>query len=1115
MPSASQSLFEAQAKASAGDWAEVEGSAYADLKADVELNRGFNLGVGMKMGTEIDASVQKYVAAQLGAEASAAAELTVQAQVPMNLFDKMGIEAKMMAKAEAAAGVRLALGLSAGGFVKLVESDAMMQGLPTQLFRIFMDEVTVTGGLYAKVAVSAMAYANLVVAGTAIKTRDAYPGFQVMGEMGVGLAYGAGYRFFGNFSFANFDRCIGRSIDVAVDSSVQQIKQKIGKESPSNATVIDAFGLPAKIALRNAYDLGVFLSENKIKNDSAGAKQMAQKCLTVILEESQRYVIKKLQQYGLDSFNDYVSSQIQEMTSAQKQKIQEKQNDFEELFMQMPTESVASEYSKDHWISLVDKAVYLGAEIDKTKRDESWLYYASSLWSATQLLILTTQRMTQASASASFGKTVKEVTAELDGKLETQPPKAIRDFIKEQLGSKASSDSNLNKKDLVKFLTQEHILEPALEKYPELGIILDIFEQFQGKSSLDMLKSLIEGTTSAIPNSDDNPGSSLQKIRKKLSAFITSKIDRQLSTTIKNTLGATSDAYRFFSEVILASVRLTADVVFFEIACWKKTDVTADTIKETLSSVLMMLFGRTIVSATDVLLYKTQSQIKKLMNDTSKKIESLGLLSFFQKKYPSIAKSVLLGRLQLALKLGGEVLGPLSSKSRTRIRDALYEIMESVPKAKQKNFVENLKDSDFIPSKKHLIAVAKELGKEAVKRVSKFIAKWFVEYPKLFLTEYRDFIKAAIRKIKKWIAALKESLAKVKARVDVIAKQITNIAVKIKQLLKKAKDTMSSIFSAFSSSSNRSAIRKDFANYLTKIFEARLKKNAIYKKLPKELKVTTVGLMKKAIEAVIAKSLTQKIKNTFSLNVDKILQKIEDLGTKATNLGVKNAIFEELKEKLQRSFGKKNPNINIEFDIPILKKKKRISLGNFSLSLDYVFSVIKKLAEKISSFKSKVASVVKDCVSTAKQKREQLVKQVQKQALEKERTRLNDLIKQNEKMPTKIQITKPKNGFAYEKKIDVEINIPNITKEYLGTKKEPQRVFVMHNGKSTSLDSFSVQEATILGTTGLKLNKTELQSKFSKGLNSLAVSVVNANGKTKDESIGFIVSKATISHKNI
>jgi len=160
---ASKKILNAGADYAAGDWANVGAEANLDFKAQAQLLRGIDLGIGAEAGVRLEGGLHKYLSADVQGQANAAARVRAQIQVPLDLFSEAGLAIRLQAIAEAAVGVTLGIGLKAGDFIALAEQDPHMRGVPIELLKVFLHELEIQGGVMAKAAVSAMAYANLAM----------------------------------------------------------------------------------------------------------------------------------------------------------------------------------------------------------------------------------------------------------------------------------------------------------------------------------------------------------------------------------------------------------------------------------------------------------------------------------------------------------------------------------------------------------------------------------------------------------------------------------------------------------------------------------------------------------------------------------------------------------------------------------------------------------------------------------------------------------------------------------------------------------------------------------------------------------------------------------------
>jgi len=163
------------------DWAQAGGNAQASITASAQINRGVNLDLQIQALASIDASVGKFLGAEVSGQASAMAAITAQIQAPMNLFDEIGFAVRLQAIAELAAAVQVGLQLKVGDFLELAQNDPQPRDCPRSPAGIPVGS-DYRGGRLRQARLTAQAYAQLVVTGTAIAQprRNIKPGFNIV-----------------------------------------------------------------------------------------------------------------------------------------------------------------------------------------------------------------------------------------------------------------------------------------------------------------------------------------------------------------------------------------------------------------------------------------------------------------------------------------------------------------------------------------------------------------------------------------------------------------------------------------------------------------------------------------------------------------------------------------------------------------------------------------------------------------------------------------------------------------------------------------------------------------------------------------------------------------------
>jgi len=397
---ASRSLLNASADYQADDWGNFGGGASLDLKATAELRRGIDLELGAQALVGLDASVAKFLAVDIHGQANAAARVRAQIQVPLDLFREAGLAVRLQAVAEAAAGIELGIGLDIGDFLALAESDPRMQGVPLRLVKIFLDEAKIEGGVFAKAAAAAMAYANLAATGRLVDTADGKAGFTVSAEAGAGLKAGAGFRVFARFGLDDPSRMIRRTVDVLVDDTLQRIAERTADAAV--LTMVEELKAPAKMALRACFELGSQLARNGGAFNAADAPVIAQRCVQVVFEEGQRYVLGKIAEIAFTEFNSALRTMgfdANAWNSAEPERLA-----LARRLRDMAADPFEpNQPNRDYWSAVIDEAIALARKLGaRNQHTEPFVMPLAALWAAVQLLFVSVQRISSGGGRASL-----------------------------------------------------------------------------------------------------------------------------------------------------------------------------------------------------------------------------------------------------------------------------------------------------------------------------------------------------------------------------------------------------------------------------------------------------------------------------------------------------------------------------------------------------------------------------------------------------------------------------------------------------------------------------------------------------------------------------------------
>jgi hypothetical protein len=772
----SQPLLGAGANART-DLAAAQARAGIDLQAAGAFKRGLQVVLGISAFANAAGEFSKFVKAGIEGTAFAEAKAGVQLQLPLNLFRQFGFAARAEAVAQAAAGVEAGLGLSIGDFILLAKQNPELAGLPLELFILFLEEVSIDGVFELNVAATAKAHASLTVSGTVIEKKPEKAGFYFTVDAGVGLAVGVGAGLKAGAEFDNFRRYYGRAVDRAVDTAISEITGAMPSPEVALLSSGDSFGpwlgafAPiAKIALRAAYDLGLKIAQTDPGRSAGDMAALCDEAVKIFLEETQRFAFKKLLELGIASLKKSPGKAGKESAAIEAQ------------LSKMPAEPFQNNAeNRAYWKDLMTLSGELIAAANTSEAGASDPALASTLTEAAAIVYCAGELLTEAirvkintasvyvvAAGLGTVSTVRAETQLFAGKPGNQPPPVIRDLIRART---RHNSGELSYADLALFLTDDLILSPALDTFPELARFLSIFTGEFGVSEKGLLKIFLQNARSFDPanpaSPEADPHKTLTLIVRSMDSFISEKFEREmLPLILENVAG--EDLKRYAREVLFAAVVYMKDVGLRSLLNWEKRSFSNDVFTEALSGVMLLLIGRTLVVVADTLMTAAQENVQGSCAAIAEKMRSgdyddahvFGLP--IDPDFISLAAD--------CVEIGGEVLGPLPGDTRSRVRNLLYQVFEPVPPGSGQTFLENLADDFFIPSRDDLEQLTNELVKISSGRFALFVEKFVLKMGKYARHEIEESVRAAVNFAKEHelsaIDRLREGRASVLKRFD-------------------------------------------------------------------------------------------------------------------------------------------------------------------------------------------------------------------------------------------------------------------------------------------------------------------------------------------------------------
>ncbi len=1097
----SQPLFQAGGGA-ATDWGSVGGNALVDVPLSAQLKRGISIELGIEGLAQVDARLQKYLAAQITGQVQAQAKLLGQVQVPMNLFSEVGLAIRLQAIAEIAAAVQASIGLNIGDFIQLVEEELDFRGFQTRLFRIFMEEIDIGVGVYAKAAFTAQAYANLIISGSFIKdtARNINPGFTVLGGFGAGLKGGAGYRVFGTLGLRNTSRFVARTVDLLVDNSYDQVAERVPPEELLTHLLIDGARTPTKIAFRIAYEAGDYIAGNNVPQDTQGAQKLALRCIQVILEESQRYLLSKMIEAGLRTIESYLKDRIRSVSDGKWDQLFAQRRKLADKLYRMPADPFDTTRPQvlDYWHDLASECVNTAVAFsDVGQIDDDMKKGLALMWSAAQLFFVATKRLVRLEASISvIGLPPGTARTSFEGALSFQPVSLIGDTIRAELAAAGTAvpASGLTLDHLLLFVAHAGMVDYLRQACPEVDEYLDIFQGTMAASQQDIARLLLVSAGSILPDANGNfdDQATLQALVQGLKAFSAEKIESQLAPIIRSHMPNDTEILLAFDEVLVPSLRLMNNVCFDELVNWHTGRTSKEVLLEALSGVLMKTMGRTVVLTGDLLLFTVQREMRSVLLEVAAHVNDAGGPAEVIARNPAVKvdREEVVELLKLVLEIGADVLKPPPDAKRQQIRALLYQIIDPVPSQAPENLLSQLRDDLFVPNADVVISAAGELTKLAVQSFLEFVERLLSGLGELLLREFEELLEDMRKQVEDWINEIQQALEELRQQIVQLISEISRLIQEATALLAQAVDELLVGLAALGSPSSRQAMATTLADRWVAAATPLLFDNPVYKMLPADVKSDARRGLRNTIAGAINLPVLDPIFQAIAAVAEDSAGLIEDIRAIDPNADmsteIADLILDRIESHLLQLLGG-NPGFDVGFSVswsypeatyhepsanyPLGRvtttwktATQYVSLGHVSLPFSEFFGLVRNLLSQLTHFRNALVDMSANLYQSFLKEMQANALERTKDVLSAERDRHDALVRDNLARPRGIEISEPVAAGMYEFSVPIDVFLEHVPRSFLGLEAdEVPHVLMALNGVPLDLRDMRISESAPAG----------------------------------------------------
>jgi hypothetical protein len=1050
----SRNLLTAGANYNAGDWASVGAEASLDFQATANLNRGVDVALGIEAMARLDGAIRQYLAADVNGQASAAARVRAQVQMPLDLFDEAGIAVRLQAVAEAAAGVQLGIGLKIGDFLALAGTDPRLRGAPIELLKIFLDEFTIQGGVMAKAAAAAMAYANLVATGSFIKSGSRQPGFTIAAEAGVGLKAGAGFRVFARFGVDDPRRLVRRTIDVAVDETLAAVAANLPKELHP---LLAEAAVPMKTAMRSAFELGAALAENRGAFAAGDRGKLALRIVQVSLEEIQRFILERAVEFATQQVHIALRDlpfDNRAWTGAQAQR-----RALANRLRALPAEPFeATNANRDYWRDVVNDVANLAAALTgNTPPPRELRRPLAIVWTGVQLLMKSVERISVGQARVSaLGASPAAATTAFDGTL-PPAPSPVLDEVNATLNQ---SGTSVSQKDAIAYLlrvigNELHDISPAAA---------NLLPLVTGKANAPMseLLSTVFSNLGAFvpgPNGRPNAEASLAVVREGLRAYINGRLDTELKPHIDAATANAPEIRIYLDEVLVSTLRTVVDTVFDAVLDWQNGSSDKHrALREMCSSLLMRLFGRSLVVTGDVLLAHALGGIQSELRSLAASVNQPGGIVPVLAGVTRLDRALLADVVTETLEVCADTFGPMAPDRRARMRDLMYQMMDTMPPDANASTLDGLKAAGMVGNAEAAFELAQLLGEEISGNLIRFIEGLLTRVAAALLALLQDAIADIQDAVDAWMQEMEDMARELMARLADLIREIGELQQALDDAVDEVLEQASAMLGGFvEQSGSRGALRDKVKDLVAERALDGLSRVPGYGILPGDVRRGIRRTVRQVVDRALDDDIFDPIVDALAAVSAETAELLDDLRAIEPGddlaVAIADAALDRIESALRRAFGS-DPSLRVAFDAPILG---RVDLGRIRVPMRTFTAFARNAVRDLDRFNDAVAGAMGPLRALLEAESKLQAAESEHAAASAVKAEADARIGETRDGRLDLRILEPLPGSALRGRVTLRLRIPGGTPALLsGEGLSHRRLFVWVNQQALAIDGARV-----------------------------------------------------------
>lgn len=565
--------------------------------ADAEFTacHGVTLGFDASVGADAAADLKLLWLLKGVAQGSASAAIALKASViaDLNIFNVLGLDAKISASAEACAAGKISVALTSDAIAEFGRN-AIKEDFLYDIFIAFLNETSIGVGLWGKASAGIGGNAFLSVKGSMMDKENS--GFEIDFGADFAIAVGCGYGMFGGINFENPNRFFLYSTERIGQEIVNKLRIHLDDSLHPYLEMVQ-YTFPTVMTM--AYEL----AQRQIKKPLT-PEEITKLILDVSLSQLQRFLLDKIVEGGVKYLSDAIEHQIEDFIRNNRLPVdKDKARDIiRELILILKTDGI----TQDNLNDIINRTIELFAATGFVTADQKTAI--SIMWLAFNSVDAIRNGVETASGSAgisnSFG-IAEKIGGDVFVRLQAAP-QMVKEEISRVTGLSISKiETDLSTTLAIDYILKTNVVADLIGQLPQLKQLLSLMQIHLQLTPGEIVEAAFKIDWEDNAALTNNLYAGLSGLLKDL---VNNYIESTLMLELRKSASDNEDLIKYIDDSVSPSIKIVTAFVFDKVDQYlidRDDSFFDDSFFNALTKIVSKIFTSNVIVVTEILVNHT------------------------------------------------------------------------------------------------------------------------------------------------------------------------------------------------------------------------------------------------------------------------------------------------------------------------------------------------------------------------------------------------------------------------------------------------------------------------------------------------------------------------------